>query len=553
MIRKHIYEIKAEKIDNKFPQKRDCYKELKDYVLNKNNSKISKILALYGLRRTGKSTMLEQLSIELEAKNKPFKYYYCGNNATFSELENNLNEDLKNNIGIVFIDEATMIKDLIENSAILADYYNKQGMKIVLSGTDSLSLMFAGEDNLYDRISYIHTSYISFGEFHRLLNKNIDDYIKYGGTLTASPYKNEQSTKEYENTAIVNNILHSIENSEGIRPYPPALTELYSNNEIVSEINKMISKLNQYVTLKAIKKDYTSAGLKQSINNIKRQPPHRNYNEYLNVDLVDQKTKKALEVLNKNEMKTTMSQTHLDELKNYLKTLNLLLSIPVYNSLKDLKKNNDIEILMQPGMVYAHSTILRDELLQNENWVKELGISDKQEFIKRTERIIFGYILENNILANTYINFSNKNTYISKLTVPILESVTNKSTMHEIDMIAVTNNKSYLFEIKSSNLVLDDHEKHLTNDDFINYINENFGNVNGKYVIYSGENYINDKNIIYINSKYFLEKIYENKNKSLEYTIADIKNAIENKIKNEISNNKDIEKQTNNYLDEYDK
>lgn len=550
MIRKHIYEIKAEKINNKFSQKRDCYNELKKYVLNENNSKI---LALYGLRRTGKSTMLEQLSLELEEKNIPFKYYYCGNNATFSELENNLNDDLKNNIGIVFIDEATMIKDLIENSAILADYYNKQGMKIVLSGTDSLSLMFAGEDSLYDRISYIHTSYIPFGEFHRLLNKNIDDYIKYGGTLTSSPYKDEQSTKEYENTAIVNNILHSIENSEGIRPYPPALTELYSNNEIVSEINKMISKLNQYVTLKAIKKDYTSAGLKQSINNIKRQPPNTNYNEYLDVDLVDQKTKKALEVLNKNEMKTTISQTHLDELKNYLKTLNLLLSIPVYNSLKDLKKNNDIEILLQPGMVYAHSIILRNELLQNENWVKELGISDKQEFIKRTERIIFGYILENNILANTYINFSNKDTYISKLTVPILEPVTNRSIMHEIDMIAVTNNKSYLFEIKSSNLVLEEHEKHLNNEDFINYINENFGEVNGKYVIYSGKNYINDKNIIYINSEYFLEKIYKNKNKSLEYTIDDIKNAIENEIKNEISNNKGIEKTTNNHLDEYDK
>ena len=58
-------------------------------------------------------------------------------------------------------------------------------------------------------------------------------------------------------------------------------------------------------------------------------------------------------------------------------------SIPVYNSLNDLKKNNDIEILLQPCMVYAHSTILRNELLQNENWVKELGIPDKQEFIKK--------------------------------------------------------------------------------------------------------------------------------------------------------------------------
>ena len=58
----------------------------------------------------------------------------------------------------------------------------------------------------------IHTSYIPFAEFSKLIeNDSVDEYIEYGGTLTKSPYKTLQASEEYQNTAIVGNILHSLE------------------------------------------------------------------------------------------------------------------------------------------------------------------------------------------------------------------------------------------------------------------------------------------------------------------------------------------------------
>ena len=89
----------------------------------------------------------------------------------------------------------------------------------------------------------IHTSYIPYAELSKLNeNDSVDEYIEYGGTLTKSPYKTLQASEEYQNTAIVGNILHSLEKSEDARRYGAAITELYEQNELKSVLNKMINK-----------------------------------------------------------------------------------------------------------------------------------------------------------------------------------------------------------------------------------------------------------------------------------------------------------------------
>ena len=68
---------------------------------------------------------------------------------------------------------------------LFSDYFAAKGAKIVIAGTDSLGIMLAQSDILYDRIQMIHTSYIPFAEFSKLIeNDSVDEYIEYGGTLT---------------------------------------------------------------------------------------------------------------------------------------------------------------------------------------------------------------------------------------------------------------------------------------------------------------------------------------------------------------------------------
>ena len=49
----------------------------------------------------------------------------------------------------VFIDEVTLLSDFIEGAALFSDIFASSGMKIVLSGTDSLGFLFAEDDGGY--------------------------------------------------------------------------------------------------------------------------------------------------------------------------------------------------------------------------------------------------------------------------------------------------------------------------------------------------------------------------------------------------------------------
>ena len=68
-----------------------------------------------------------------------------------------------------------------------------------------------------------------------------------------------------------------------------------------------------------------------------------------------------------------------------------------------------------------------------------------------------------------------KRFYVSQLSVGVQEGLSNS----EADLIIVDREKkeSYLFEIKHSDKVVDRQTRHLQNEDFINYVSENFAPV----------------------------------------------------------------------------
>ena len=113
------------------------------------------------------------------------------------------------------------MSDFINNSSSLADCFAKAGARIIISGTDSLSIAFAEDYELYDRVRKVNTTYISFAEYHTLFpSEDINDYIRYGGLF----YKNEAEkfTIGYENImsylhdAVTMNIANSLKNNADI-------------------------------------------------------------------------------------------------------------------------------------------------------------------------------------------------------------------------------------------------------------------------------------------------------------------------------------------------
>ena len=63
------------------------------------------------------------------------------------------------------------------------------------------------------------------------------------------------------------------------------------------------------------------------------------------------------------------------ELKDYLQGLDLFIKIPSYTSLQKGERVQDLEIFLQPGMIYAHATALMQSLADNSVWMDSCGIA----------------------------------------------------------------------------------------------------------------------------------------------------------------------------------
>lgn len=107
-------------------QKRDCYRQLERYL---HSAECDRVCVLFGLRRTGKTTLLRQAVLDMTPE------------------------------------------DAAKTAYIKA-------MKIVLPSTDSLGFWPVLHQKLYDRAKMIHPTFIPYREHSHLLGVDqIDEYI----------------------------------------------------------------------------------------------------------------------------------------------------------------------------------------------------------------------------------------------------------------------------------------------------------------------------------------------------------------------------------------
>lgn len=191
-----------------YKKERYLIQDLMNYLYDRNSNRVC---VLYGLRRTDKTVLMKQ-AIQHLLDNGIDNVAYITLTATQSieTVYKQLNNEIKRGIKYFFLDEITMVANFIQSSALLADKYAAQDIKIVLAGTDSFLLDLARRDQLYDRTVTINTSYISFKEYNYLFGSNILEYIREGGVLYPDNLYNYESTHKYISTAITNNIINSL-------------------------------------------------------------------------------------------------------------------------------------------------------------------------------------------------------------------------------------------------------------------------------------------------------------------------------------------------------
>jgi predicted AAA+ superfamily ATPase len=145
VFRKNISEINLKNF-----KKRDAFSKVFDFVTG-DECRGGKILVLYGLSGTGKTTIMEQTLSEYPNPDECVMYEIEDGN-DMEDIKYLLADMEKKDKKVILLDEITKLPNFINRSAVLPDLFAKEGMKIVVAGADSLGFLFAENGELYDRM-----------------------------------------------------------------------------------------------------------------------------------------------------------------------------------------------------------------------------------------------------------------------------------------------------------------------------------------------------------------------------------------------------------------
>ena len=464
-------------------KKRECFCKLRDYVYGDSTDRV---FILYGLRRTGKTTMIRQLIGEMSEEMLE-KTAFIQMNATMdlAKINIDLKQLSKQGYRYVFMDEVTLMDDFVDGAALFSDVYATSGMKIVLSGTDSLGFIFSEDRELYDRCFILHTTFISYREFETVLGiGGIDEYIRYGGTMSLGgvnynhsgmTFATKESTDDYVDSAIARNIQHSLKNYQQGDHFRN-LSELYEANELTGAINRIVEDMNHRFTLAVLTRDFKSGDFRLSAKNLLRDRQAPNDVLYrVDEEMITARLKELLEIRNKPEQTVTIRDAHRREIKEYLDFLDLTVDLDVVY-LPDLSRNEKHTAISQPGMRYAQAEALIQTLMKDSVF-QMLSLAERNRVTQRIMSDIQGRMLEDIILLET------------KMAYPRWEVFKLVFARGEFDMVVFDPEKGCcsIYEIKHSTEAVEEQYKHLVDPEKCQQTEFRFGTIIGKYVIYRGQ------------------------------------------------------------------
>jgi hypothetical protein len=153
--------------------KRSMFSEIQKYM------KMRQIIAIVGLRRTGKTTIMLQTIDTLLKKGidqKKILYFSFDENIkSLDEVmniyrENILKGDLDVEKTYIILDEIQKLRDWENKIKIYYDLY--PNIKFLITGSASLNILIDAKESLAGRIFYFNLDLLSFGEFLDLKGKN---------------------------------------------------------------------------------------------------------------------------------------------------------------------------------------------------------------------------------------------------------------------------------------------------------------------------------------------------------------------------------------------
>lgn len=490
---------------------RDCFDQLEGYLYGKE---YDRVCLVFGLRRTGKTTMLRQAIGRMTKENlSRTAYIKARRNDNMAMMNRDLKKLFDAGFRYVFIDEVTLMEDFIDSAALFSDVFAAMGMKIVLSGTDSLGFWLAMDQELYDRAKPIHTTFIPYREYSRLLGiDSIDEYIRYGGTLRAgelafddedvnaqdASFRDDESTRRYIDTAICRNIQHSLACYEAGGHFRH-LYSLYEAGELTSAINRIIEDMNHRFLISVLTDDFRSHDLRLTAANLRKERDPEKRTDVLDrvdTEAVTRRLMELLDIRNKEEQSIGITPAHIAEIKQYLAALELIVDCPIETTEPETKPLEHI-LFTQPGMRYCQAQALVHVLLKDPQF-SELSEYEKTRVSDRILEEVRGRMMEDIVLLET-MKAADRDHRIFKLQFEV----------GEFDMVIYDQKENCcdIFEIKHSSTQVPLQYRHLMDEDKCRRTEKRFGTIRGRYVLYRGEDIQMENGVQYRNVESYLKEL----------------------------------------------
>lgn len=530
-----LYSLPIPSKDYSFFQKRDVFDRAYHYLVNPDKREsYGTVLIIYGLRRTGKTVLMEQM---LSEYGKPEECAYLlvdpdekSNEIVYmNDIESAIDDAYEKGARIICIDEITKVEDFISHSAVLSDYYSKKGIRFVLTGTDSLGFDLVEEDELMGRTLRVHTTHIPFAEHCRVLNTDdIDDYIQYGGLM--KPGANEhyiydyKSAKKYLDSAVADNIYNSLKKHK----YATALCEL-NREEIICIVNKLVEIYSGKFDRKIAQNELQSSPItcpyymliKSDEENIALKKIHNNRRDIVK-DYIP-------EISAETVIKHTITPEMIIRMEEIFRDIGVM-SVTIedvykYSSIDGwrLAQSEEQYYLIQPAIKYYH---LKEafRMIESSSWFKDLTISQKTLYKDKLQEKIFGDMIEQIVVFDTSVALSSDKYEVSKVKFKKQENNDERSA-GEVDMLIwdKQEEKYWGFEIKHTKEIYADQYKDLDNIEIAEVIENYYGKRENVAVLYRGPAGTTPDGVTYLNITDFSKAIH---------LFRDIKSAMEHLTNN---------------------
>lgn len=366
---------------------------------------------------------------------------------------------------------------------------------------DSLGFAFSKEEQLYDRCIMLHTTFIPYREFENVLGiKGIDEYIRYGGTMSLggvnynenAPFATSRGAEEYIDTAIAKNIQHSLKMYQ-YGGHFRQLLDLYEKGELTNVINRVVEDMNHRFTRSVVECTFRSHDISVTAANLLRdREKPTNIKEHLDIDEVTAGIRKMLDILNKEEQCIDIEECHMIQIKEYLKLLDLIMEIDL-EFLPPVNRKNSITVITQPGMRYAQANAIVENMLLDVKF-QELSVKERQRILERLLSEIRGRMMEDIVLLETKIAKPDKKVFKLQFAIGEFDMVV-------FDPVALN---CEIYEVKYSKERVPAQYRYLTDEEKCRETIHRYGDIEGRYVIYRGEDAEMD-GVRYLNVEEYLK------------------------------------------------